>query len=151
MDLPETLDWFEFGTPDALYLLWRQRAGNWGGIEFVGDDRSNRRNKSFLARFEEIPQWVAVSLQAAKTIMEQVIVSRRRLEAQLNPPPSVPWTQKQAFKQQPIPQFIQPGDWAQLQEMLEMQRRTMDRQIMARDQRYRGLQKDPYDKPYNTW
>lgn len=75
----EILQWWEFETTEAVYLTWQQPSGTWAGIEFIGADRSKRRNDAFLARFSQEPQWVSPSLLEAQEAIRRVIVSRARL------------------------------------------------------------------------
>ena len=80
----EPLRWWEFDAPGAdgpLYLTWQfpDNTGRWGGIEFIGENRSTRRNNAFLSRFDQEPQWISESLREAQETVMRIITCRRRL------------------------------------------------------------------------
>lgn len=82
-ELPEELNWYEHETDTAVYLLWRRADNTWGGIEFIGADRSKVRNDTFLARKTADAQWESLTLDGAYTLMERVIAARARLQRAL--------------------------------------------------------------------
>lgn len=101
----EPMQWWEFETNDATYLTWQQHDGLWAGLEFIGADRSKRRNDAFLNRFAQEPQWISPTLEAVQDAVRKIILTRRRLLASVTPQPD-------PNKQWEIPQTALPTPYA---------------------------------------
>lgn len=83
---PDELQWWEFDTPQALYLTWRRHDGTWAGLEFLmSPTSSSRRNETFIKRhaLDVEPQWVSASLEEAQAMIRQMVLGRARLTASM--------------------------------------------------------------------